>query len=85
MHKEEYITMKTYKVALTRTYLVSIKADTEEKAKRFSEFYLGDCPNLSNKKEQLEKKFSIGDVEMVYNEANEIIYVIDQNEKKNQN
>jgi hypothetical protein len=69
--------MKTHKVALTRTYLVSIKAETEEKAKMFSEFYLGDCPDLSNKKEQLEKKFSVEDIEMVYNEAEEIVYVTD--------
>ncbi len=65
--------MKTYKVALTRTYSVSIKAENDEKAKRFSEFYLGDCPNLSNKKDRLEQKFSIEEIEMVYNEANEIV------------
>ncbi|MFQ5712630.1 MAG: hypothetical protein ACE5GU_01190 [Candidatus Scalinduaceae bacterium] len=69
--------MKTHKVALTRTYLVSIKAETEEKAKMFSEFYLGDCPDLSNTKEQLEKKFSVEYIEMVYNEAEEIVYVTD--------
>jgi len=44
--------MKTYKVALARTYLVSIKAETKERAKRLPEFYLGDCPDLSNKKEK---------------------------------
>ncbi len=65
--------MKTYKIALTRTYLVSIKAETEENAKRFSEFYLGDCPDLSNKKEQLANNFSLEDIEMVYNEADEIL------------
>jgi len=64
--------MKTYKVALTRTYLVSIKAENEEKAKRFSEFFLGDCPDLSNKKDRSEHKYSIEEIEMVYNEANEI-------------
>lgn len=64
--------MKTYKVALTRTYLVSIKAETEEQAKRLSEFYLGDCPDYSNEKDRLENKFSIEDIEMVYNEAGEI-------------
>jgi len=65
--------MKTYKVALTRVYFVSIKAETEEQAKMFSEFYLGHCPDLSNKKEQLENNFSIEDIEMVYNEADEIL------------
>ena len=69
--------MKTYKVALTRTYLVSIKTKNEEQAKRFSEFYLGDCPDHSNKKDRLEKKFFIEDIDMVYNEAGEIIHVED--------
>lgn len=68
--------MKTYKVALTRTYLVSIKADTEDHAKRFSEFYLGDCPDHSNEKDRLENNFSIEDIEMVYNESGEIVDIV---------
>lgn len=69
--------MKTFKVALTRTYLVSIKADSEEMAKKYSEYYLGDCQDLSNDKEKIEKNFSIEDIELVYNEANEIFTLID--------
>ena len=61
--------MKTYKVALTRTYLVSIKAENEHQAKTFSEYYLGNCPDLSDEKEQSEKNFSIEEIEMVYNNA----------------
>ena len=64
--------MKTFKIALTRTYLVKIKAENEDKAKQFSEYFLGDCPDLSDEKERLEKTFSIEDIEMVYNEAYEI-------------
>lgn len=69
--------VKTYKVDLARTYLVSIKAETEEDAMRFSEFYLGDCPDPSNEKDRLEKNFCIEDIEMVYNEATEIIDIED--------
>jgi len=69
--------MKTYQVALTRSYLVSIKAKNEEDARMFSEFYLGDCEDISNEKERLEKGFCIEEIEMVYNDANEIISVID--------
>ena len=69
--------MKTYKVALTRTYFVSIQAENEEQAKRFSEYYLGDCSDLSKEKDQIEKNFSIEEIEMVYNEANEIFSVTD--------
>lgn len=69
--------MKTYKVALTRTYLIAIQAENEDRAKRFSEYYLGDCLDLSNEEEQLEKNFSIREIEMVYNEANEVVEVGD--------
>jgi hypothetical protein len=64
--------MKTYRVALIRSYLVSIVAENKEKAKRLTEFYLGNCPDRSNRKDRLEQKFSIEDIELVYNEANEI-------------
>jgi len=69
--------MKTYKVALTRIYFVYIKAENEDRALRFSEYYLGNCPDLSNEKEQIEKNFSINEIEMVYNEANEIVAVME--------
>lgn len=68
--------MTTFKVALTRTYLVSIKAENEFQAKRFSEYYLGDCTDLSNEEEQIERNFSIEEIEMVYNEANEIVSIM---------
>ena len=65
--------MKTFKVALTRTYLISIEAKTASDAKLYTEYYLGNCQDLSNRKEQIEKHFSIEEIEMVYNEADEII------------
>ena len=65
--------MKTYKVALTRTYLVTINATDEEKAKRLSEFFIGDCPDSSNEKDRSEFNFSIENIEMMYNEAMEIL------------
>lgn len=47
--------MKTYKVALTRTYLVSIKTENKEQVKRLSEFYIGDCPDRSSIQDRLKK------------------------------
>lgn len=69
--------MKTYKVALTRTYFVSIKAENKDRALRFSEYYLGDCPDLSPERDQIEKNFSIKKIEMVYNEADEVVAITD--------
>lgn len=65
--------MKTFKVALTRSYIVSIKAENEERGKSFSEFYLGNCPDLSTQKDRSEKNFAIEDIELIANDATEII------------
>ena len=64
--------MKTYKVALTRTYFVTIKAQSDERAKVLSEFYLGDCQDLSTLKERKSRKFKIKNIEIVYNNADEV-------------
>ena len=69
--------MKTYKVALTRTYLVTINATDEEKAKKLSEYFIGDCPDSSNEKYRSEFNFSIENIEMMYNEAGEILDIDD--------
>jgi len=69
--------MKTYKVSLARIYLISIKAENEDRAMRFSEYYLGNCPDLSDEKEQILNHFSIEEIEMVYNEANEIVTIME--------
>ncbi len=63
--------MNTYKVLLTRSYFVTIIAEDDYKARRLSEFYLGDCIDLSNEKDRSMDKFKIIELEMVYNEANE--------------
>ena len=65
--------MKLFEVALTRTYLVSIRAENEYQARRLSEYYLGDCPDLSNKEEQINHNFHIEKVELAYNEASGIL------------
>lgn len=65
--------MKTYKVALSRTYIVTIQAESEDRAKRYSEYFLGDCPDISEEKDRIERRFYIEDLEMVYNEATEIL------------
>ena len=64
--------MNTYKIALTRTYLVTIKAENKEKATRLSEFFIGDCPDRSNDKDRSEFNFLIEDIETVYNEAQQV-------------
>jgi len=65
--------MKTFNVSLTRIFIVSIKAKNAEEAKLFAEYYIGNGHDLSKEADRLEKKFSIEDIEPVWNEASEII------------
>lgn len=77
--------MKTFNVVLTRTYIVTINSETKERAKSFSEFYLGDCSDLSTQKDRSEKNFVIDDIELVVNNATEIIETNTRDEEKIEN
>ena len=61
--------MKKYEVLLARSYIVTICAENEDQARRYTEFYLGDCPDLSKPKDQRDQKFKIKETAMTFNEA----------------
>jgi hypothetical protein len=61
--------MKRFKVSLTRSYIVTIDAENEQQARKLSEFYLGDCPDLSASDDRKTGKFKIHEIEMTFNEA----------------
>ena len=61
--------MKKYEVLLARSYIVTICAEHEDQARRYTEFYLGDCPDLSEQKDRKNQKFKIEEIEMTFNEA----------------
>ena len=61
--------MKRYRVILARAYQVTIKAESEEKAKIMTEYFLGNCPDLSNKNHRREKKFYFEEIKQVQNDA----------------
>lgn len=61
--------MKTYQVVLTKSYVVTVKAQTKEKVKRFTEFYTGDIQPLLTLEDAKRKKFSFEDIECTINEA----------------
>ena len=63
--------MKKYEVLLARSYIVTIYAENEEQAREYTEFYLGDCPDLSKSEDQKGQKFKIEEIEMTFNEAYE--------------
>lgn len=64
--------MSTFKVAVTRTYLLTIDAKNERDTKIYSEYYLGNCSDLLNKKDRTKKGFTIDNSEIFYNEESEI-------------
>lgn len=63
--------MKSFRVLLTRSFIVRIDAENEKQACNLAEFYLGDCPDLSSFKDRKNEKFKIHSIEMTYNEATE--------------
>jgi hypothetical protein len=76
---------KTYKVALMRTYIVSIEAERKEQAISYSEFYLGNCSDLSTPMDRSKKKFAISDIELAENDATEILDIITKDEEEIKN
>lgn len=61
--------MKKFKINLSRSYIITIKAENGEEACRFSEYYLGNCVDLSTQEDRINQQFNIEEIEMTYNEA----------------
>ena len=61
--------MKTYKVALTKSYIITINADNSEDAKEFSEVFTGDISDISCEIDKKEYNFEILEIEATFNKA----------------
>lgn len=64
--------MKNYRVSLTRVYDVEVKAENRHEARHLTEFFIGDCKDASEKRHREEYNFSIGEIEMIFNDAMEV-------------
>ncbi|TAK66085.1 MAG: hypothetical protein EPO24_01900 [Bacteroidetes bacterium] len=65
--------MPLFDVTLTRSYIVTVNAEDAETAKRGTEFYLGNPPDLSiDDAQAMNDKFTIERMEMAVNDAIEI-------------
>ena len=64
--------MKTYKVVLIKSYIVTVNAESKEKAKRFTEFYTGDIQDISTEQERGRSNFSIEQIDCKTNEGLEV-------------
>lgn len=61
--------MKTYQVVLTKSYIVTVNAETKEKAKRFAEFYTSDIQDISTDEHRRKSNFSIEEINTKINES----------------
>lgn len=63
---------KTFQVALTKSFLVTVEAENQEIAGEIAEFYTSDIQDLSLEKDKIEQNFSIQEIECTYNQATEV-------------
>ena len=61
--------MKTYEVILTKSYMLTIEAASEEIAADVATFFTGDVQDISSKREQEEYDFKIKEIDCRENEA----------------
>lgn len=61
--------MKTFEVILTKSYIVKIKAENEQQAKRYTEFFTGNIQDISRKEDRQKFRFEIKQIECTFNEA----------------
>jgi hypothetical protein len=61
--------MEQFLVTLTKSYGVTISAESENDAARLAEFFTGDIQDLSSEKEKKEYRFEIHSIKCVLNEA----------------
>lgn len=61
--------MKTYQVVLTKSYIVTMKAENAQKAKNLAEFYTGDIQDISTHQARKEQSFEIEQITCGMNEG----------------
>ena len=61
--------MKKYRIALTKSYLVTVRAKTQEDAMHIAEFYTGDINDISIDQDRKKYHFVIKQIEFTVNES----------------
>jgi len=61
--------MKTFEVVLLKSYLVRIKAESMEGAKRCAELFTGDVVGISTEQHKRDFAFEIEEIECIFSEA----------------
>lgn len=71
--------MNTFEVILTKSYILTIHANSEDDAKDFAEFYTSDVKDISTKEDKLKDNFEIINIECKINEASNPIVIYEKN------
>lgn len=61
--------MKTFEVVLTKSYVIRIKAEDENKAKEFAELFTGDIQDILSPDDRKKFMFEIENIDCKVNEA----------------
>ena len=69
---------KLFNVELVRTYMVKIEAGSKEDAKELTEFFIGTSKDASNDYHKKEFNFDIKDIDLRYNESNQVYELKDE-------
>ncbi len=59
--------MKTFEIILTKSCMVRIKVENEDKAKKFSELLTSDIQDISFKDDRKEYEIKIVDIDCKFN------------------
>lgn len=65
--------MKTYRVTLTKAYIVTVDANTKKQARNVAEFYTSNIQDISASKDRKREDFSIKEIKCVINESSEAV------------
>jgi predicted small secreted protein len=65
--------MNTYKAVLVKSYIVEIKAENKEEARKYVELYTGNIKDISTIQDREKFSFEITNIDVQTNEVIEII------------
>ncbi len=64
-----------FEVVLMKSYIVTINAENERKAREYAEFFTGDVQDISSAEQRQEFSFQIKDIDCRINESFDSIAV----------
>lgn len=67
--------MKKFDVVLSKSYIISINAEDEMKAREFSEYYTSNISDISTYEDRTKFNFEIDEIDCKVNETYEVLEI----------